>query len=45
MTNGETVTLTVIEKICNRGIWLNEGQVKKDGKVKDVIEEYLKACG
>ena len=38
-------SLGVIEKICNRGIWLNEGQVKKDGKVKDVIEEYLKACG
>ena len=38
-------SLGVIQKICNRGIWLNEGQVKKDGKVKDVIEEYLKACG
>lgn len=38
-------SLGVIEKICNRAIWINEGKIKSDGKVKKVIEEYLKACG
>ncbi len=38
-------SLGVIEKICNRAIWINEGKIKSDGNVKKVIDEYLKACG
>lgn len=38
-------SLGVIEKICNRAIWINEGKIKSDGKVKNVIADYLKTCG
>ena len=38
-------SLGSIKKLCNRAIWLNNGEVKMDGKTKDVIEEYLKVCG
>lgn len=38
-------SLGVIEKICNRAIWINEGKIKSDGNVKKVIDEYLKTCG
>ena len=33
-----------IKKICTRAIWIDEGKIKKDGKVGKVIEEYLKEC-
>lgn len=33
-----------IKKLCNRGIWIYNGEVRKDGKIDDVIEEYLKVC-
>ena len=38
-------SLEAIKKICNRGIWINEGIVAKDGKCDSVVEEYLKVCG
>ncbi len=34
-----------IENLCTRAIWIHEGTVKKDGKPKEVISEYLKKCG
>ena len=37
-------SLDSIKKLCNRAIWISEGHVKKDGKTKEVIEEYLKTC-
>jgi ABC-type polysaccharide/polyol phosphate transport system ATPase subunit len=40
-----THDLAQVKKLCNRAIWLNNGEVKMDGKTKDVIEEYLKVCG
>lgn len=39
-----THNLESIKKLCNRAIWINKGEVKKDGNCKDVIEEYLKEC-
>ena len=33
-----------IKKMCTRAIWIDEGKIKKDGKVGKVIEEYLKEC-
>ncbi len=33
-----------IEKLCKRGIWIHEGKIMKDGKIKTVIEDYLKTC-
>lgn len=37
--------LGAIEKICNRGIWIDNGKVKSDGKIKDVIKKYLEERG
>lgn len=37
--------LESLKTLCTRGIWINEGKVQKDGKIKDVVEEYLKVCG
>lgn len=34
-------SLDVVKKLCNRAIWLYEGEVKADGKASEVIEQYL----
>ena len=38
-------SLESVKKLCNRAIWLYNGEIKKDGKTKEVIDEYLKVCG
>ena len=38
-------SLGSVKKLCNRAIWIYNGEVRKDGKTDDVIEEYLKVCG
>ena len=30
-----------VKRFCTRAIWLHKGIIKKDGKVNDVIEEYV----
>ena len=37
-------SLGAIENLCERAIWINNGQVAMDGKTKKVIEAYLKEC-
>lgn len=37
--------LGTIKNLCTRGIWINEGKVQMDGKIGEVIDEYLKICG
>lgn len=37
-------SLDSIKKLCNRGIWINEGKVQADGDIENTIEKYLKAC-
>ncbi|MCJ7856665.1 ABC transporter ATP-binding protein [Lachnospiraceae bacterium NSJ-143] len=32
-----------VRELCNRAIWLDHGEVKMDGDVETVINEYLKA--
>lgn len=39
-----THNLDFINKLCNRAIWINDGEVKMDGKCNDVINSYLKEC-
>jgi len=34
-----------LKKLCNRAIWIYEGEVKLDGNVDTVVDEYLKVCG
>ncbi len=38
-------SLDSVKKLCNRAIWVYNGEVRKDGKTKEVIDEYLKVCG
>lgn len=38
-------SLDAVKKLCNRGIWIYNGEVRKDGKISEVIDEYLKVCG
>ena len=38
-------SLGSIKKLCDRAIWIYDGEVRQDGKTADVIEEYLKVCG
>ena len=37
-------SLSSIKKICDRAIWLSNGEIALDGKCNDVIDAYLKEC-
>lgn len=39
-----THSLNAVKNLCNRAIWIYEGEIKDDGDTKTVIEEYLKVC-
>lgn len=48
--SGKTIIIVThnmeqVEQFCDRAVWLYEGQIRMDGKVKDVLKEYLKVCG
>src|SRR5262249_35592501 len=32
-----------VENLCSRALWVDNGQIKLDGKAKDVIEAYMAA--
>lgn len=34
-----------VEFLCDRSIWINNGEIQKDGKTKEVLKEYIKVCG
>ena len=34
-----------VEFICDRSIWINNGEIQKDGKTEEVLKEYIKVCG
>ena len=34
-----------MRKLCSRGVWINDGEVKMDGEINKVVDEYLKVCG
>ena len=38
-------SLSAVEKLCDRAVWLYEGKIKEDGPTKKVLKEYLKVCG
>ena len=47
--NGKTIvmvshSLESVKKLCDRAIWIYDGEVRMDGKCNDIIEEYLKVC-
>ena len=33
-----------LRKLCNRGIWINNGEVQMDGKFDKVVNAYIKEC-
>lgn len=33
--------LAAVENLCSRGIWLDDGKVRKDGAAKEVIVDYM----
>jgi len=37
--------LSSIKELCDRAVWIYEGEVRMDGKAAKVVEEYLKVCG
>ena len=48
--SGKTIVIVThsmqqVERFCDRAVWLYKGEIRRDGKVKDVLEEYLKVCG
>ena len=40
-----THSLDSVKKLCNRAVWIYEGRIKMDGKIDEVVSEYLKVCG
>ena len=34
-----------IKSLCDRAIWIYEGEIREDGDVKEVIDKYIKECG
>ena len=36
--------LEPLKKLCNRGIWINNGEVRMDDKFDKVVKEYIKEC-
>lgn len=48
--SGKTIVIVThdmdqVKRFCDRAIWLYKGQIRKDGDVKDVLDEYIKVCG
>lgn len=37
-------SLDSVKRLCNRGIWIYNGEVKMDGDISKVVDEYLKIC-
>lgn len=38
-------SLGPVRKLCDRGVWIYEGEVRKDGPIDEVLNEYIKVCG
>lgn len=39
-----THSLDYVKKLCDRAIWIKDGNVKMDGKTEEVVSKYLKEC-
>ena len=38
-------SLGPIKDLCNRAVWIYNGEIRLDGKTNEIIDEYLKVCG
>jgi len=34
-----------VQFLCDRSVWIKDGQIHMDGKTEEVLSEYLKECG
>lgn len=34
-----------VKFLCDRAVWLSNGEIKMDGKTNEVLDEYIKECG
>lgn len=37
-----THNMKAVEDLCDRAVWLYQGQIKMDGEVKEIIKQYIK---
>ena len=47
--SGKTIVIVThsmdqVKRFCDRAVWLYKGEVRMDGNVSEVLEEYLKVC-
>ena len=40
-----THSMDQVKKFCDRAVWLYKGKIRRDGKVSEVLDEYIKVCG
>ena len=38
-------SLNSVKKLCDRAVWLYNGEIREDDETKKVVEDYLKVCG
>ena len=38
-------SLDVIQKYCDKVLWIDDGVIAKEGKAGDVVEAYMKKYG
>ena len=38
-------SLDSVKQLCDRAIWIYNGEVREDGNTEEVIDNYLKVCG
>ena len=38
-------SLGPIRDLCSRGVWIYDGEVRMDGEINEVVDEYIKVCG
>ena len=48
--SGKTIVIVThsmdqVKRFCDRAVWLYKGEIRQDGKVEDVLKEYLRVCG
>ncbi len=48
--SGKTIVIVThdmskVKQFCDRAVWLYKGEIRMDGKVSEVLDEYIKVCG
>lgn len=40
-----THSLNSVKELCDRAVWLYQGEIREDGDTEKVVEKYLEVCG